>query len=79
LEPTPESSGARKAGKGYLFSGKDGSLLRTMTSQVRDDFVGVDAIALGDVNNDGLTDYLLAGVDFNGTHLDHSYVIAGIP
>jgi hypothetical protein len=76
---TSEASGVRKAGKGYVFSGKDGSVMRTMTSQVKNDYVGVDAIAVGDVNGDGLTDYLLTGVDFNGTHLDHSYVIAGIP
>jgi hypothetical protein len=74
-----EASGVRKAGKGYVFSGKDGSVLRTMTSQVKNDYVGVDAIALGDINDDGLTDYLLTGVDFSGTHLDHSYVIAGVP
>ena len=74
-----EASGVRKAGKGYVFSGKDGSVMRTMTSQVKNDYVGVDAIALGDVNGDGLTDYLLTGVNFDRTGYDHSYVIAGNP
>jgi hypothetical protein len=74
-----EAGGARKAGKGYVYSGKDGALLRTMTSRVKNDYVGVDAFGVGDINGDGLTDYVLTGVDFDGTHLDHSYVIAGIP
>jgi len=76
---TSEASGVRKAGKGYVISGKDGSVLRTMTGQVKNDYVGVDALAVGDVNDDGLTDYLLTGVNFDGTGPDHSYVIAGIP
>jgi len=76
---TSEASGVRKAGKGYVFSGKDGSVMRTMTSQVKNDYVGVDAIAVGDVNGDGLTDYLLTGVNFDGTGYDHSYLIAGHP
>jgi hypothetical protein len=74
-----EAGGARKAGKGYLFSGRDGALLRTMTGRVKNDYVGVDALGVGDVNGDGLTDYLLTGVNFDETHLDHSYLIAGIP
>ncbi|MGB7876428.1 MAG: hypothetical protein WBL25_18755 [Anaerolineales bacterium] len=76
---TSEASGVRKAGKGYVYSGKDGSVLRTMTGQVKNDYVGVDAIAVGDVNADGLTDYLLTGVNFDRTGFDHSYLIAGIP
>jgi hypothetical protein len=76
---TSEAGGARKAGKGYVFSGDDGAVLRTMTSRVKDDYVGVDAFGVGDLNGDGLTDCVLTGVDFDETHLDHSYVIAGIP
>lgn len=76
---TSKAGGALNAGKGYVFSGKDGAVLRTMTSRVGDDYAGVDAVGVGDVNGDGLTDYLLTGVDFDETHLDHSYLIAGIP
>ena len=71
--------GARKAGKAYVYSGKDGSLLRTMTDRLKNDYFGVDALALGDVNHDGLIDFLVTGVNFSLTGLDHSYVIAGIP
>ena len=70
---------ARKGGKAYVFSGKDGSLIRTMTSRLKNDYVGVDALAVGDINQDGLTDFLVTGVNFNLTGLDHSYLIAGVP
>jgi hypothetical protein len=71
--------GARKAGKAYVFSGRDGSILRTMTDRVKNDYFGVDALAVGDVNHDGLTDFLVTGVNFNLTGLDHTYLIAGVP
>ena len=48
-------------GKGYLVSGADGSVIRTMTGAVPFGYIGVDAAALGDVNEDGLTDYILTG------------------
>lgn len=48
-------------GKGYLFSGVDGAVLRTMTGRTPGEFVGVDALSVHDVNGDGLTDYALTG------------------
>jgi hypothetical protein len=71
------SEGASVGGKAYLFSGRDGSTLRTMTGSVPFEFLGVDALAMGDVNGDGRTDFLLTGVNFAGTGLDHTYLIAG--
>lgn len=53
--------GANSEGKGYLYSGADGALLRTMTGTVPGAFLGVDAFSAGDVNLDGLPDYLLTG------------------
>jgi glycosylphosphatidylinositol phospholipase D len=68
---------APTAGKGYLFSGKNGGVLRTMTGTQPSEYLGVDALGVGDVNGDGKTDYLLTGVNFDLTGLDHSYLIAG--
>lgn len=68
------SAGAPFGGKVYLYSGRDGAILRTITSSVANEFLGVDAIAIGDVNGDGLTDYILTGF---GTTLGHVYMVAG--
>jgi len=51
-------------GKGYLISGADGEVIRTMTGTVPYGYVGVDAASIDDVNGDGLTDYILTGWGF---------------
>ena len=66
------SDGAPQAGKTYLFSGADGSVLRTITGNIPGDFQGVDAVGLGDLNSDGLQDYLITG----GAS---AYVVTGVP
>lgn len=55
--------GASAEGKGYLYSGVDGGLIRTMTGTVANASLGVDALSAGDINFDGLPDYLLTGFD----------------
>jgi hypothetical protein len=64
------SAGAPDGGKTYLFSGKTGKILRTMTGTIAGGESGFDALPLGDVNGDGKTDFLLTGTDV-------AYVIAG--
>jgi len=48
-------------GRGYLVSGADGQVIRTMTGSFPYGYLGVDAAAIGDVNGDDLTDYILTG------------------
>ena len=48
-------------GKAYLRSGADGSILNTATGTTPGIFLGVDALPLGDVNQDGRADYLITG------------------
>ncbi len=55
------SEGAPFAGTVRLYSGSDGSVLRTITSTTPGEFLGVDALAIGDVDGDGRADYLLTG------------------
>lgn len=62
--------GAENAGKAYLYSGRDGGLMRTFTGTVESHRLGFDAVPLGDVNGDGIDDYLLTGVDV-------AHVVAG--
>jgi hypothetical protein len=66
------SAGAPFAGKAFVYSGRDGALLRTITDTVAGEFLGVDALAAGDVNGDGLTDYIL-------TTFNSVYIVAGTP
>jgi len=55
------SSGAPSAGKGYVLSGTDGSVLQTMTCTLAGAQLGYDALILGDVNDDGAVDVVLTG------------------
>jgi FG-GAP repeat/FG-GAP-like repeat/Tetratricopeptide repeat len=50
---------AISGGRAYLYSGKDGRLMKTYTCRTPGDTFGFDAVALGDVDGDGTTDFLI--------------------
>ena len=66
------SAGAAQAGKVQLFSGADGSLLRTITSTTAGENLGFDAVGLGDVNGDEIPDALVSAATG-----DRVYIVAG--
>jgi hypothetical protein len=66
------NAGATNAGRVQIFSGKDGSVLRTITSTTENEELGFDAVGIGDVNRDGIPDALVTAAQDN-----HVYVIAG--
>lgn len=66
------SAGAEGAGRVELFSGADGSRLRTITSLTPGEQLGFDTIGFDDLNRDGVPE--LIGAAANG---DRVYVIAG--
>lgn len=74
-------AGAVDGGRAYVRSGKDGSLMRTITGRIANDNLGVDALAVGDVNDDGLVDYLVTAVgnSFAGLDTGRAYIVAGVP
>lgn len=73
------SDGAAAGGKTYLYSGRDGSVMRTITDRITNDNFGVDALVLGDVDEDGLPDLLITAVgnSFNDQDTGWVYIIAG--
>ena len=66
------SDGASQAGEAQVFSGADGSRIRTITSTTENENLGFDAVGIGDTNHDGRIDYLVSAAN-----LDTVYVIAG--
>lgn len=72
-------NGAPAAGAAYIFSGRSGALLRTITATLPNDNFGVDALSVGDVNGDGLPDLLVTAVGLSFQGIDHgrAYLIAG--
>lgn len=55
------STGALVGGKIYVFSGRNGKVLRTMTGSMETEQLGTDVLPVGDVNADGLVDFLVTG------------------
>jgi len=62
---------AISGGRAYLYSGKDGRLLKTFTCRIPGDTFGFDAVGLGDVDGDGTIDFLITSA-WSGIHGFHS-------
>ena len=62
------------AGRVYIFSGATGDVLRTFVSPnaVTNGSFGWDVAAMGDINNDGLSDLLIGAVDEDQTDISAS-------
>jgi hypothetical protein len=69
---------ALSAGRAYLYSGKDGRLIKTFTCRTPGDTFGFDAVGLGDIDGDGTADLLItsgwSGV--NGHHSGRVFIIS---
>ncbi len=75
-----QHSGAAPAGgKVYLYSGKDGSLMRTYTSKVQGDTLGFDATGMGDVDGDGTIDFLVTAAwsAIGGARTGRMFILSG--
>jgi len=74
-----QASGAQSGGKVYLYSGRDGTLLREFTGKVIGETFGFDATGLGDVDGDGRIDYLLTSAwsGVSGAKSGRVWVLAG--
>ncbi|MEO8499342.1 MAG: FG-GAP-like repeat-containing protein [Vicinamibacteria bacterium] len=62
---------ATGAGRAYLYSGKDGRLMKAFTCKTPGDAFGFDAVTLGDVDGDGMADFLITSA-WSGIHGFHS-------
>ena len=73
------SAAAASGGRIYLYSGKDGSLLRTITGRVPGETLGFDATGVGDVDGDGKLDLLVTSSwsNVNGFRAGRMYIVAG--
>ena len=62
---------AISGGRAYLYSGRDGRLLKTYTCRTPGDTFGFDAVGMGDVDGDGTADLLITSA-WSGIHGFHS-------
>jgi len=62
---------AVSGGRAYLYSGKDGKLLKTYTCRIPGDTFGFDAVGMGDTDRDGTLDFLITSA-WSGIKGNHS-------
>ena len=65
------SGSAVGGGRAYLYSGKDGHLLRTYTCRIPGDTFGFDAVTTGDLDGSGVSAFLITS-GWSGVHGYHS-------
>lgn len=72
------SGAAIGGGRAYLYSGKEGRLLATYTCRTPGDTFGFDAVSLGDVDADGMADFLITSAwsGVSGFHSGRMFVIS---
>lgn len=73
------SAAAPSAGRCYLLSGKDGSVLRMWTCNIAGATMGFDSTSLPDCNQDGKRDFLFtaAWTAVQGTNTGSVYLVSG--
>ena len=71
------ASVAPSGGKLYLYSGADGKLVRTVTGQVMGETLGFDTTGMGDVDGDGVTDWLVTSAwsAVGGTRTGRMFIV----
>ncbi len=73
---------AVSGGRTYLYSGRDGRLLKTYTCRVPGDTFGFDAVGMGDTDGDGTVDLLITSA-WSGIKGNHSgrilLISSGVP
>ena len=73
-----QANTAASGGKVYLYSGRDGSLIRAWTGKVMGETFGFDATGMGDVNGDGTIDLLLTSAwsAINGSKSGRIFIVS---
>ncbi len=71
---------AVSGGKVYVHSGADASLMSTITGQVMGETLGFDATGMGDMNGDGVPEFLLTSAwsAINGARSGRVFVVSGV-
>ncbi len=59
------SVGALGAGRTFVYSGADGSILQSFTHTIANSQLGFDAIGMGDTNGDGRFDFAISAANGN--------------
>ena len=69
---------AVSGGRAYLYSGKDGKLLKTYTCRIPGDTFGFDAVGMGDTDGDGTIDFLITSAwsGIKGNHSGRVFLIS---
>ena len=66
-------------GRIYVHAGKDGRLLRTITSRIPGDTLGFDSVGIGDIDADGTIDLLVTAAysGINGYRSGRVFILSG--